>query len=263
MRGEDVDRLAADRSGRAEERDAARGPRRAGPVSGRGRGHTGSRPGAANRNESTRSSIPPWPGISVAGVLRAGGPLDASTRRGRRPGRPAPSSGPEHEARRAASWPSAPEQDRDDHRRRDDAADEPLDRLGRRDVGQELRPPEALADEVGAGVVRPDRRGRAAGSSRARRRARRAARRRARPGPTMPSRTTNASSDDVERAEDRRDPRRRPSRGSTLRERRRPRRGRCRPRRAAGRSPSRTCREGRVEDDGDRERRCRAPANGG
>ena len=42
---------------------------------------------------------------------------------------------------------------------------------------------------------------------------------------------------DVERTEDRRDPRRRPSCGSVLRERRRPRRARCRPRRGAGRSP--------------------------
>ena len=45
MRGQDVDRLAADRAGRAEERDAARGRSPASRRVSRGRrGHTGSRP---------------------------------------------------------------------------------------------------------------------------------------------------------------------------------------------------------------------------
>ena len=40
--------------------------------------------------------------------------------------------------------------------RRDQPAGDPLGRLARRDVGREVRPPEAPADEVGATVVGPD-----------------------------------------------------------------------------------------------------------
>src|SRR4051794_33394861 len=49
----------------------------------------------------------------------------------------------------------APKHDCRHDRGRDHTSDEPLDRLRRRDVGQEFGPPEVLADEVGARVVRP------------------------------------------------------------------------------------------------------------
>ena len=62
MRREDVDRLAPDRAGRAEERDAAARPA---AVSARRATTYRVTTGAANRNESTRSSMPPWPGMSV------------------------------------------------------------------------------------------------------------------------------------------------------------------------------------------------------
>ena len=59
--------------GGAEERDAAG----AAPGSGEGAATTYRvTTGAANRNESTRSSMPPCPGISVPGVLGAGGALE-------------------------------------------------------------------------------------------------------------------------------------------------------------------------------------------
>ena len=54
MAPEDVERLATDRAGRAEEATRRR-PR----VSDMRRGHTGATTGAANRNESTRSRTPP------------------------------------------------------------------------------------------------------------------------------------------------------------------------------------------------------------
>ena len=54
-------------------------------------------------------------------------------------------------------WPSPHSMRAVTTRRGDDPADQPGIRLGRRDVGQELLAPELLADEVGAGVVRPDR----------------------------------------------------------------------------------------------------------
>ena len=76
--------------------------------------------GAANRNESTRSSMPPWPGMSVARVLGAGGPLEhrlgevAGLRGQRRSAARAASAwsrvcaeAPEHERRRR-SWPRRP-----------------------------------------------------------------------------------------------------------------------------------------------------------
>ena len=66
---EHVERLSADRSGRAEQRDPRRAP--SGVASAR-RGGSSARTqerrtaaGAANRNESTRSRMPPWPGIRV------------------------------------------------------------------------------------------------------------------------------------------------------------------------------------------------------
>ena len=186
MRREDVDGLAPDRAGRAEERDAR----------GRPQARTATTysvtTGAANRNESTRSSIPPWPGMSVAGVLGAGGALE------HRLGQVAGLGGEGRRAARAASawtggWPSPPEHQADHDGRRDDAADQPGVRLRRRDVGQEPLAPEALADEVRARCRRPTPRGSAAGSSRAPRRGPPAARRPGRPGRAWPRRTTNAS----------------------------------------------------------------------
>src|SRR4051794_19436395 len=50
-----------------------------------------------------------------------------------------------------------PEQQRDDDRRRDHPTGDALEGLRWRDVGQERVPADLLADEVGAGVVRPDR----------------------------------------------------------------------------------------------------------
>src|SRR4029079_6536624 len=48
-----------------------------------------------------------------------------------------------------------PEHQRDDEARREDAADDTLDRLGWRDMGQKMRAAEVLADQERPGVVRP------------------------------------------------------------------------------------------------------------
>ena len=168
MRRQDVDRLAADRAGRAEEGDAASRAVAAGvSVSGPRRGHRASRPGAANRNESTRSRIPPWPGMSVPESFAPGGPLEhrlgevaglGRERRGAARGR-APISG---------GSPSPTAISADD------------DRAARR--GRRRAPRTSSTARCGSGTCaarsacrrsrrrcrRPRRRGRAAGSSRAR-----------------------------------------------------------------------------------------------
>ena len=145
----DVDRLAPDAPRRAEEGDAER---RAVGRQGRG-GHTGRRRGAANRNESMRSRMPPWPGISVPESLAPAARLSIDSARS-----PAwaasPSSGPRMIAP-AGACAEAREQQGDDDRARDEPADQPFDRLRGRDVGQELVPADLAPDEVGARVVAP------------------------------------------------------------------------------------------------------------
>ena len=97
-----------------------------------------------------------------------------------------------------------------------------LDRLRRRDVGQEL----VAADLAARRGTRPcrssTRRGRAAGSSRARRRATRAARRRRPRAPSRPTGGRTRCSADVERPEHRREPGHQPVARIGPRTRRRP-----------------------------------------
>src|SRR3954452_6822041 len=50
-----------------------------------------------------------------------------------------------------------PQEEGDDDGRGDHPTDEALDGLGRGDMGQEMGPADALADKIGAGVIRPDR----------------------------------------------------------------------------------------------------------
>ena len=149
VRLEHLDGLAADAPGRAEQRDAE-----AAPLSGRARGHTARRPGPANRNESMRSRIPPWPGMSVPESLAPAARLSIDSARS-----PAwaasPSSGPSTSPPTDA-WPRPGEQQARHHGRRHEAADEALDRLGGRDVGHELVAADLAAHEIGAGVVAPD-----------------------------------------------------------------------------------------------------------
>ena len=88
--------------------------------------------GAAKRNESTRSSMPPWPGISVPESLAPAARLmigfgEVAGLRGERGQRP-------EEQRMHRVLAEAAQHHRDDDRAGHDAADDALDRLGRRDV---------------------------------------------------------------------------------------------------------------------------------
>ena len=172
VRGQDLDRLAADRSGRPEERDAsarlARLPRRRSDEEGEDiQGHD-------RCGEEERVDAVEHPAVARdqrPRVLRAGRPLDASIRRGRPPARRARSSGPRSERmdRVLAEPPRACAATTTvvDH----DAADDALDGLRRRDVGEELRPPEVSARRGRRRCRTPRPRGGAAGSSHAPRRA--------------------------------------------------------------------------------------------
>ena len=172
--------------------------------------------GAANRKESTRSSIPPWPGMSVPESLAPAARL--MTDSARSPACAARAvNGPRMIACRG-SCPSGPEHQRHDERGNDDATDQALDRLRRRDVGQELGPAEVLADQERAGVVGPhgedqqedpapfgsdDRKGGAARDGRR----------------CHPEADQERQERDIERAEDRRHPRLQPVARIDLRER--------------------------------------------
>ena len=147
--------------------------------------------GAANRNESTRSSIPPWPGIERAGVLGAGGALEhrlgeVAGLRGERGQRPE-----QERVERRLAEPA--QQERDDDGRRHDAADR-----GRR-TSSTARCGSGTARARTGGrrgtrrcrTTRPP--GSAAGSSRVPRRATSSGAPSGTAGAAWPSRTTKAS----------------------------------------------------------------------
>ena len=150
VRLEHLDGLAADAPGRAQQRDAE-----------------AAAPSANERDDIQRDDgareqerVDPVEDPAVARdqrprVLRAGGPLEHRLGEVAGLGRQAQQRA-RGRGRRAAFCPSAAEHQRRHDRGRDQAADEALDRLGGRDVGQELVAPDLAAHEVGAGVVAPD-----------------------------------------------------------------------------------------------------------
>ena len=146
---EDLDRLPADAPGRAEQRDAERARRQRTSAT-----TYSATTGPANRNESIRSSIPPWPGIRAPESFAPAARLSIDSARS-----PAwaarPSSGPRTRPP-SGFWPSRREHQHGHDGARDQPADETLDRLRRRDVGEELVASDLPAHEVGAGVVAPD-----------------------------------------------------------------------------------------------------------
>ena len=101
-----------------------------------------------------RSRMPAVAGDERARVLGAGGALEHRLREVARLRRE-PQQRPEDQGLDGV-LPQSIEHDRDDDRGRDQPADQPGVRLGRRDVGQELRPSELPADEIRTRVVRPD-----------------------------------------------------------------------------------------------------------
>ena len=213
-----------------EQRDAERRVR-PGQAAEQERGHTARPPGAANRNESIRSSMPPWPGMSVAGVLLAGGPLEHRLGEVAGLGREAEHRPEDERPQRAAgrapasrsavtivvatSPPITPSMD-----------------LDGRDVGQELVAPDLPPDEERAGVEAPHAEDRAAGPSRAPRRATRAAAPAGTAGPSAGDVEDERDEPDVDRAEHRRDPDDQAVARVGPRERADPRQHGARPRRA-------------------------------
>ena len=169
-----------------------RDPQSRARLSGTRRGHRAPATGAANRNESTRSRTPPWPGISVPESLAPAARLSIDSARSPAWAASA-TSGPRISAGRGR-LAEPDEDDGADDGRGDDPADQPRVRLRRRDVGQELALPEALADEVGAGVEGPDREDEQHDPAAIRAERRRAARQR-QAGASWPSRRMNPSSD--------------------------------------------------------------------
>ena len=93
--------------------------------------------GAAKRNESTRSSMPPWPGMRVPESLAPAARL--STDSARSPAWAArPTSGPRTQAHGPGVWPRPPAAARPRRSSATTARRRRPRRLGRRDVGQEL-----------------------------------------------------------------------------------------------------------------------------
>ena len=121
MGGQDVEGLTADGAGGAEERDPdGAAPRR--PRSPDDRDDIQGHDGAAKRNESTRSRIPPWPGISLPESFAPAARLSIDSARspawaasgdhgrgGARPGRPAEAAQSiAHDDRAATTPPMSP-----------------------------------------------------------------------------------------------------------------------------------------------------------
>ena len=144
-------------------------------VSGRRRGHRASTTGAANRNESTRSSIAAVAGDERARVLRAGRALEHRFGEVAGLGRERQSAAEERAAWSGDS-PRPHSISADDDRRGDEPADQPGVGLRRRDVGRGTSSGRTACRRGRRRCRTTTRRGRGAGSSRARRRGRRAAR---------------------------------------------------------------------------------------
>ena len=175
VRGQDLDRLGPDR---------ARGARGARRRAAQARKATTYRVtiGAANRNESTRSSIPPWPGISVPESLAPAARLSIDSARS--PAWAASAvSGPSSSAW-SGDLAEAPQQDarRRPSSRRRHRPGRHTSSTARCGSGTCSRP-NWLADEVGAGVVRPDREEQQQDPAALRAERPRAVRRPGRPGP--------------------------------------------------------------------------------
>ena len=128
------------RAGRRGSRGRSPGGRR---VSGRTRGHTARRRGAANRNESIRSRMPPWPGIRVPESFAPAARLSIDSARS-----PAwatrPSSGPSTIAP-SGGWPRPASISATTIVHAISPPTRPFDRLRGRDVGQELVPADLAA----------------------------------------------------------------------------------------------------------------------
>ena len=162
MAREDVERLAS-RSSRS-----SRGRRPAVPAAGqRYAARTYRRTtGAANRNESTRSRTPPWPGIRLPESFAPAARLSIDSARS--PAWAASGDERPEDQRADRVLAEAGEHQGDDDRRGDDPADQPGVGLRRRDVGQELAAARTACRRSTRRCRTPRPRGRAAGSSPAR-----------------------------------------------------------------------------------------------
>ena len=100
-----------------------------------------------------RSSMPPCPGISVPESFEPAARLSIDFGEVTRLRDEPEQRAEDDRAHRRLAQPG--QQQRGDHRARDEPADQPFDRLRGRDVGHELVPADLAADEVGARVVAP------------------------------------------------------------------------------------------------------------